>query len=75
VPSARRIVSTRSRAAGGARGAQLAIIDGLAGFVWAPAGRMRGAVEFVVANDRVVALRVTGDAAHLETLDIVPIED
>jgi len=62
-------------AAGGARGAQLAIIDGLAGFVWAPAGCMRGAVEFVVANDKVVALRVTGDATRLEALDIVPIDD
>jgi len=59
---------------GGARGAQLAIIDGLAGFVWAPAGRMRGVVEFTVANGKIVALRVTGDRARLESLDIVPVE-
>src|SRR5947207_1889008 len=30
---------------GGAKGARLAIIDGLAGFVWAPTGQMRRVVE------------------------------
>jgi RNA polymerase sigma-70 factor (ECF subfamily) len=59
---------------GGAKGARLAIIDGLAGFVWAPAGQMRGAVEFTVTNGKIVALRVTGDRLRLESLDIVPVD-
>jgi RNA polymerase sigma-70 factor (ECF subfamily) len=64
-----------SALSGGARGAHLAIIDGLAGFVWAPTGQMRGVVEFTVANGKIVALRVTGDRARLQSLDIVPVED
>jgi RNA polymerase sigma-70 factor (ECF subfamily) len=59
---------------GGATGARLAIIDGLAGFVWAPAGQMRGAVEFTVTNGKIVALRVTGDRQRLESLDILPVD-
>jgi len=59
---------------GGAQGAHLAIIDGLAGFVWAPAGRTRGVVEFTVANGKIVALRVTGDRERLQSLDIVAVE-
>ena len=59
---------------GGAKGARLAIIDGLAGFVWAPTGPMRGVVEFTVANGKIVALRVTGDRLRLESLDIVPVD-
>ena len=62
-------------AAGGARGAHLAIIDGRAGFVWAPAGRMRGAVEFTVANDKIVAMHAIGDVARLEALHIELVED
>jgi len=59
---------------GGAKGARLAIIDGLAGFVWAPTGQLRGVVEFTVANGKIVALRVTGDRQRLESLDIVPVD-
>jgi RNA polymerase sigma-70 factor (ECF subfamily) len=59
---------------GGAKGARLAIIDGLAGFVWAPAGQMRGVVEFTIANGKIVALRVTADRQRMESLDIVPVD-
>ena len=59
---------------GGAKGARLAIIDGLAGFVWAPTGQMRGVVEFTVANGKIVALRVTGDRERLQSLDIVAVD-
>jgi len=63
-----------SALSGGAKGAHLAIIDGLAGFVWAPTGQMRGVVEFTVANGKIVALRVTGDRERLQSLDIVPVD-
>jgi RNA polymerase sigma-70 factor (ECF subfamily) len=59
---------------GGAAGARLAIIDGLTGFVWAPGGKTRGAVEFTLAGDRIVAIRVTGDDERLRSLDIVPLD-
>jgi RNA polymerase sigma factor (sigma-70 family) len=58
---------------GGAKAAQLAIVDGLAGLVWAPAGRMRGVIQFVV-DERIVAIEVIGDADRLAQLDIVTLD-
>jgi RNA polymerase sigma-70 factor (ECF subfamily) len=55
----------------GARGAQLAIVDGLTGLVWMPGGRLRGAVQFTVTNGRIVAIDVTGDVERMQQLDIV----
>jgi RNA polymerase sigma-70 factor (ECF subfamily) len=60
---------------GGARGARLATIDGLTGFVWMPAGELRGVVEFTIAGDRIVAIRVTGDQERLRTLDIALVDE
>jgi RNA polymerase sigma factor (sigma-70 family) len=59
---------------GGARGARLAIVDGLAGFVWAPGGRTSGVVQFTIADGRIVAIDVTGDAERLQQLDIVVLD-
>jgi RNA polymerase sigma-70 factor (ECF subfamily) len=59
---------------GGAQGAQLAIVDGLAGFVWAPGGRTRGVVEFTIRDGRIVAVHVTGDAERIGALDIVTLD-
>jgi RNA polymerase sigma-70 factor (ECF subfamily) len=60
---------------GGARGASLALVDGVAGFVWAPQpGRIRGVVRFTVRDGRIVAIAVTGDAAEIERLDIVVLD-
>jgi RNA polymerase sigma-70 factor (ECF subfamily) len=63
-----------SALSGGAKAAQFALIDGRAGFLWAPAGVVRGAVEFTLAGNRIVAIHVTGDAERLATLDIAPID-
>jgi RNA polymerase sigma-70 factor (ECF subfamily) len=60
---------------GGARGARLAIVNGLAGFVWAPGGQLRGVVEFTVDDGRIVAIDVTGDAERIQELDIVTLDD
>jgi RNA polymerase sigma-70 factor (ECF subfamily) len=58
--------------AGGARGATLAVVDGVAAFVWAPGGGdVRGVVQFTLRDDRVVAIDVTGDADRIAQLDIV----
>jgi RNA polymerase sigma-70 factor (ECF subfamily) len=59
---------------GGARNAQLAIVAGLAGFVWAPGGRTRGVVELVVRDEKIVGINVTGDADRIAALDIVLVE-
>jgi RNA polymerase sigma-70 factor (ECF subfamily) len=56
---------------GGAQGARLAVIDGIAGFVWAPGGRVRGVVEFETRGDKIVAMRVTGSQRRIHELDIV----
>jgi RNA polymerase sigma-70 factor, ECF subfamily len=58
---------------GGARAAQLAIVDGLAGLVWAPGGHMRGVIRFVV-EERIVALEVIGDADRIAELDVVVLD-
>jgi hypothetical protein len=39
--------------------------------VWAPRGRTRGVIEFTLRNERIVAIRVTGDAETIDRLDIV----
>jgi RNA polymerase sigma-70 factor (ECF subfamily) len=60
---------------GGARGATLAIVDGLAAFVWQPTGAdIRGVVQFTVRDDRIVAIDVTGDPERIAQLDIVTID-
>jgi RNA polymerase sigma factor (sigma-70 family) len=60
---------------GGAHGARLAIVDGFAGFVWAPGGRTRGVVEFTIRDGRIVAITVTGDDARIADLDLVLLDD
>jgi RNA polymerase sigma-70 factor (ECF subfamily) len=59
---------------GGAQTAALALVDGLAALVWAPGGRTRGVIEFTVAGDRIVSIRVTGDAERIGELDIVVLD-
>jgi len=58
---------------GGASNATLAIVDGVAAFVWAPGGQVRGVVRFTLRDERIVAIDVTGDGELIRTLDIVTI--
>ncbi len=58
---------------GGASNATLAIVDGVAAFVWAPGGHVRGVVRFTLRDERIVAIDVTGDDELIRTLDIVTI--
>jgi len=62
-------------ASGGARGARLATVDGVAGFVWAPAGTVRGVVRFTVVGERIVAMDVTGDPERMGAMEIVLIDE
>jgi RNA polymerase sigma-70 factor (ECF subfamily) len=59
---------------GGARAATRAMVDGAAAWLWAPAGHIRGVVQFTVRDDRIVAIDVTGDAQRIAGLEIVALD-
>jgi RNA polymerase sigma factor (sigma-70 family) len=60
--------------AGGAQTARLAVIEGLAGLVWAPAGRIRGVIHFTVVDGRITAMEVVGDAGRIDELELVVVD-
>jgi RNA polymerase sigma factor (sigma-70 family) len=55
---------------GRARAAQLALIDGRVGAVWAPQGTPRSALLMTVVDGRIVAIDVVAEPADLSTLEI-----
>jgi RNA polymerase sigma-70 factor (ECF subfamily) len=55
---------------GRARAAQLVLIDGAAGAVWAPDGQPRAAFIFTFAAGKIAAIELIADPAHLAQLDI-----
>lgn len=55
---------------GRARAAQPALIDGLAGLVWASGGRPRVAFSFAILNGKIAAIDLIADAEHLEALQL-----
>jgi RNA polymerase sigma factor (sigma-70 family) len=57
--------------AGGAQAAQLAVVDGFAGLVWTPGGRVRGVIEFAIVDGRIVAIDVTGDGDGIARRELV----
>jgi RNA polymerase sigma-70 factor (ECF subfamily) len=59
---------------GGARAARRALVDGVAAWLWAPGGQVRGVVQFTVRDDRIVSIDVTGDADRIRALEIVPLD-
>jgi RNA polymerase sigma-70 factor (ECF subfamily) len=54
----------------GGNTAQLALIDGAAGSVWAPGGRPRAAFVFTVAHGKVVAIEMVVNPARLRQLEV-----
>jgi RNA polymerase sigma-70 factor, ECF subfamily len=59
---------------GRARAAQLALIDGAAGAVWAPGGKPRAAFTFAVSEGRITAIEILFDPDRLQGLDVVIVE-
>lgn len=59
---------------GQAQAAQLALLDGVPGAVWAPGGTPRVAFAFSVSEDRVVGIELIADSERLSTLDIEILE-
>lgn len=63
-----------SALSGGAQGAQIAVVDGLAALVWAPGGQVRGVIAFTIDHDRIAAIDVTGDPERIAQLDVVLVD-
>ena len=61
--------------AGRARAAQPALIDGLAGLVWAQRGVPRVVFLFTVGDGKVTQIDLVSDPAHIEELDVVLLDD
>ena len=56
---------------GRAGAAQLALLDGAAGAVWAPGGQPRVAFAFTITGGKVVAIDMIADPEHLRRLEVV----
>jgi RNA polymerase sigma-70 factor (ECF subfamily) len=60
-----------ARFSGQARAARLALIDGVAGLVWASGGRPRVVFSFTLTGGKITAIDLLGDPAVLGQLDVV----
>jgi RNA polymerase sigma factor (sigma-70 family) len=60
---------------GRARAAKLALVDGVAGAVWAPGGRPRVVFSFTVTRGKIVQIDILADPAHLGQLDLEVLGD
>jgi RNA polymerase sigma factor (sigma-70 family) len=59
---------------GRARAAQIALIDGRFGAVWAPQGKPRSALLMSVVDGRIVAIDIVAEPADLAALEITNLE-
>jgi RNA polymerase sigma-70 factor (ECF subfamily) len=55
---------------GRAQNAQLALVDGDTGLVFAPGGHPRVVIEFIVDNNRIVEMSMIADPAHIAALEV-----
>jgi RNA polymerase sigma factor (sigma-70 family) len=60
---------------GRARAAQLALVNGAAGAVWAPGGQPRAAFTFTIARGKIAAIDILMDPDRLGQLDLVILEE
>jgi RNA polymerase sigma factor (sigma-70 family) len=60
---------------GRARVARPALVDGIAGAVWAPGGRPRVVFAFTFAGERIAAIDLLADPERLGQLDLVILDD
>jgi RNA polymerase sigma-70 factor (ECF subfamily) len=57
---------------GRATGARPAVIDGLAGAIWAQDGKTRAVFDFTIIGGKIMAIEVIADPEHIRQLDIIP---
>ena len=72
---ARGAVAVAGTFSGRARVAQPALVDGMAGAVWAPGGRPRVAFGFTIAEGKITAIDLIADPGHLARLDLTILGD
>ncbi|MCA1647471.1 MAG: sigma-70 family RNA polymerase sigma factor [Chloroflexi bacterium] len=76
--AAREVRGARAVAAqfsGRARFAQLALVNGAVGAVWAPGGRPRVVFGFTVAGGKIVQIELLADPTYLEQSEVAVLED
>ena len=57
---------------GRAKGARLALIDGVPGMMWATGGQVRVVFDFIISSGKIVAIEMIADPEHLAQLEVVP---
>ncbi|HEX2347952.1 MAG TPA: sigma-70 family RNA polymerase sigma factor [Ktedonobacterales bacterium] len=55
---------------GRAHAAQLALVDGAAGLVWAPGGQPRVVFAFTLRDEKIIAIEIIADPERLSQLDV-----
>jgi RNA polymerase sigma-70 factor (ECF subfamily) len=55
---------------GRAQAAQLALVNGEAGLVWAPGGQPRVVFGFTIAHGKIIAINLIADPERLRRLDL-----
>ena len=73
-PTTEGAVQVASTLAGGARTARRATVNGLAGLVWAPGGRVRSVIQFTVVEGLITTIDVTADAERINGFDIAVLD-
>jgi RNA polymerase sigma-70 factor (ECF subfamily) len=58
------------RFAAGARFSRMALVDGEAGLVLAPQGRLSGVLKFTFAEGKIASVEVVGERARLEKMEL-----
>jgi hypothetical protein len=58
---------------GRARAAQLALVNGAVGLVWAPGGKPRVVFSFTIGDGKIVAINLIADPERLSRLDLVTV--
>jgi RNA polymerase sigma-70 factor (ECF subfamily) len=74
-PEVRGAEAVAATFSGRARAAQPALLDGVAGLVWASGGRPRVVFDFTIAEGRIVEIRLVADEEELDRLDVVLLDD
>ncbi|MEN3359180.1 MAG: hypothetical protein V7637_3162 [Mycobacteriales bacterium] len=76
VPSGLRGARTvAGMASGRARGARLALVDGVAGAAWAVQGEPRGVFRFVIAEGRITEIEMIADPSQVRRLEVTLVAD
>ena len=70
-PEVRGAAAVATTFSGRARAAQPALVDGVAGLVWASGGRPRVVFDFTIVDGRIVEIHLLADEEELGRLDVV----